>query len=538
MSGLGSVIPPHQCDECSGYARSIADSQTEITGVALEEVVAALSLVTDLAMGLPFETGLAVCRVAVALAEEAGLDDAGRARVYHVALLRHVGCTAENSGFAEIVGDDIAFRAGSARLDATSPRALGGYMLGHLFRTRGLVGTAAKLASMAAQRDRFQEGVLAVCEVGELLARHLGLGEDVQRDLLLVSERWDGKSFLKRAHGEEVPVGVRVVQVAECASVYDALGGPEAAAAVVRERAGGAFDPRLAELFASRARALLTPPEGSLWDAVVERAPARGARLSGEPLDAALAAMAEFADLKSPYTVGHSTGVAALAEGAAQAAAMSEADAALLRRAALVHDVGRVAVPSPIWEKAGALSPDEWERVRLHPYHGERVLARSPGLARLAAIASRHHERCDGSGYHRGLDRGALSPAARILAAADACHAMGEERPHRAALAPDAVAAELNRGVKAGSLDADAVECVLVAAGRRPRRRRPQVAGLTARELEVLQLIARGRSTKQIAADLTITPKTADSHIQHIYSKLGVSTRAAATVFAMHHGLT
>jgi putative nucleotidyltransferase with HDIG domain len=479
-------------------------------------------------MGLPLESGLAVCRVATALADEAGLEQAERSRVHQLALLRHIGCTAENQGFGEIVGDDIAFRAGAATVDATTPRALGGYMLGRLFRRHGLIGTAAKLASMAAQRDRFQEGVLAVCEVGELLAAHLGLDEQVQNDLLLVNERWDGRSFLKRAREEEVPISVRVVQVAECAAIFSVLVGPEAAIDAVRERAGSGLDPSLAKLCAP---ALLAPPDGSLWDAVVAASPAR---LHDEPLEGALAAVAEFADLKSPFTVGHSHGVADLAE---RAAAQAGVDTQLVRWSALVHDVGRVAVPSPIWEKPGPLSTDEWERVRLHPYHGERVLAPSPGLSRLAAIASRHHERCDGSGYHRGVDRGQLPPAARLLAAADACHAMGEARPHRAAFEPAAIAAELRREARAGRLDAEMVECVLAAAGHRPHRRREHVAGLTARELEVLRLIARGRSTKQVAAELVITPKTADSHIQHIYSKVGVSTRAAATVFAMHHGL-
>jgi HD-GYP domain-containing protein (c-di-GMP phosphodiesterase class II) len=477
-------------------------------------------------MGLPLESGLAVCVVATALAEEAGLDDADRDRVHQLALIRHIGCTAENAGFAEIVGDDVAFRGGAATLDLTSPRVLGGHMVGHLYRRHGLVGTASKLASMVAQRDRFQEGVLAVCEVGELLAAHLGLGEEIQNDLLLINERWDGKSFLKRAREEEVPIAVRVVQVAECAAVYNGAGGPDAAIAVVRERAGGAFDPRLA--------ALVAPPllatDAPLWDAVVALGPKR----LHDELDGALAVVAEFADLKSPYTVGHSQGVAALAERAAEQAGI---EPQLVRRSALVHDVGRVAVPSPIWEKPGPLTTDEWERVRLHPYHGERVLARSPGLNRLAAVASRHHERCDGTGYHRGLDRGALPPAARLLAVADACHAMGEDRPHRPALAPEQIAAELRAAARAGHLDGELVECVLTAAGHQPRRRREHVAGLTARELEVLRLIARGRSTKEVAAELVITPKTADSHIQHIYSKLGVSTRAAATVFAMHHGL-
>jgi len=478
-------------------------------------------------MGLPLETGLAVCCVATALAEEAGLADEERDRVHQLALIRHIGCTAENAGFAEIVGDDVAFRGGAAQLDVSSPRVLGGHVVGHLYRAHGLIGTAGKLAAMVAQRDRFQEGVLAVCEVGELLAAHLGLGEEIQNDLLLINERWDGKSFLKRAREEEVPIAVRVVQVAECAALYHGAAGPEAAVSVVRGRAGSAFDPRLAGLVAPP----MLATDGPLWDEVVARAPAR---LHDEPLDGALAVVAEFADLKSPYTVGHSQGVAALAERAAEQAGI---ETQLVRWSALVHDVGRVAVPSPIWEKPGPLTTDEWERVRLHPYHGERVLARSPGLNRLAAVASRHHERCDGSGYHRGLDRGALPPAARLLAVADACHAMSEARPHRRPLPPETIAAELRSAARAGHLDGDLVECVLAAAGHQPRRRREHVAGLTARELEVLRLIARGRATKQVAAELVITPKTADSHIQHIYSKLGVSTRAAATVFAMHHGL-
>jgi DNA-binding CsgD family transcriptional regulator len=190
-----------------------------------------------------------------------------------------------------------------------------------------------------------------------------------------------------------------------------------------------------------------------------------------------------------------------------------------------------------VWGKPGPLTADDWERVRLHPYLSERVLARSSGLAALAELASLHHERCDGSGYHRGLDGRSLPYPARVLAAADAFHAMTEPRPHRGALAPEAAAAELRAESRAGRLDSDAVEAVVAAAGGRPRRRRDQVAGLTERELGVLQLLARGLSTKQIAEKLVISPKTADTHIQHIYGKVGVSTRAGATVFAMRHGL-
>jgi HD-GYP domain-containing protein (c-di-GMP phosphodiesterase class II) len=512
---------------------------TVATRVSRAEVVGALSLATDAAMGQPLESGLGICRLALALADAAGLDDSERDRIYYMALLRHVGCTAESHSFAEIVGDELDFRAGAMNIDATNPRAMGPYMLRHLVRANGLMGAAGKMLQMAGQRDRFQEGVVAVCEVAELLAGQLGLDEQVQRDLLLGVERWDGKGFLKRAGGEEVPVAVRVVQIAECASVYNGLGGADAATDVVRDRAGTAFDPRLAELFATHASELLASvqDDDSHWDAVMAAAPADDVPLSGDRLGDALRTVSTFADLKSPFTVDHSTGVAELAHAAALQAGRPSADAEALRCAALVHDLGRVAVSSTIWEKQGSLSADEWERVRLHPYHTERFLSRSPGLASLASTASLHHERCDGSGYHRSADARSLPFPARLLAAADSYHAMREPRPHRAALSADAAAAQLRDEARAGRLDADAVDCVLAAAGERPRRRRAEVAGLTAREVEVLRLLARGLATKQIAAQLVISPKTADSHIQHIYSKLGVSTRAAATVFAMRHDL-
>jgi HD-GYP domain-containing protein (c-di-GMP phosphodiesterase class II) len=242
-------------------------------------------------------------------------------------------------------------------------------------------------------------------------------------------------------------------------------------------------------------------------------------------------------DLKSPSTVGHSAGVARLAEAAARAAGLPDAEATLLRRSGLVHDIGRVSVASTIWEKPGPLTRDEWERVRLHAYQTERVLDHSPALSQLAATAALHHERCDGSGYHRGVGVTALSRGARLLAAADAFHAMTEPRPHRPPLEPEAAIVQLRAEARAGCHDGDAAEAIIAAAGGRPRRRPEHVAGLTAREIEVLALLARGRSVKQIATDLVIAPKTADSHVQRVYRKISVSTRAAATVFAMRHDL-
>ena len=276
--------------------------------------------------------------------------------------------------------------------------------------------------------------------------------------------------------------------------------------------------------------------ERSVWEETLALEPAPRLVLEDEAIDRALAAMGDFADLVSPYLVGHSAGVAELAAAAARRCHFDAADVAATRRAALVHDVGRVAVSAHVWQKATTLTPDEWERVRLHAYHSERVLTRSPFLAALAPVATSHHERLDGAGYHRGATAATLSPPARLLAAADAYHAMTEPRPHREALSPQQAADALGREAGDGRLDAGSVAAVLEAAGHRaPRVERP--AGLTQREAEVVTLLARGFQTKQVARTLGISAKTADHHVQNAYAKIGVSTRASAALFAMEHGL-
>lgn len=302
-------------------------------------------------------------------------------------------------------------------------------------------------------------------------------------------------------------------------------------------RAGGAFDPAIAALLAEEAAAILAlDGERPAWEEVLAAEPGPGLTLDGPAVEEALAAMGDFVDLAYTCLVGHAAGVAELAAAAARRLGLPAADVVAVRRAARVHDVLRVAVSALIWQKAGPLTPDEWERVRLHAYHSERVLCRSPFLAALAPIASSHHERMDGSGYHRGATAVALPPAARLLAAADADHAMTEPRPHREALPPQRAADLFSREAREGRLDADSVAAVLKAAGHAaPRLPRP--AGLTEREAEVVALLARGLQTKQIARALGISAKTADRHVQNADAKIGVSTRAAAALFAMRHGL-
>jgi HD-GYP domain-containing protein (c-di-GMP phosphodiesterase class II)/DNA-binding CsgD family transcriptional regulator len=312
----------------------------------------------------------------------------------------------------------------------------------------------------------------------------------------------------------------------------------DAAVAVARERSGSQFDPELVEVFCADAPLLFSDLDSlTTWPAVIDAEPALEIVLSDDELESALEAIADFTDLKSPWTIGHSRGVADLACAATEIYGVSDVDAKLVRRAGLVHDLGRLGVSNAIWDKRGPLTAAELERVRLHPYLTERMLASSVALAPIGAIAVQHHERLDGSGYPRGLSGDAITPAGRILAAADAYHAMTEARPHRAARGAEEAAAELRSGVRQARFDGDAAESVLQAAGHPAKRRRDWPGGLTSREIEVLRLLVRGLSNKEIAEQLVISRKTAGSHVEHIYTKIGASNRAQASLFAIKHGL-
>jgi HD-GYP domain-containing protein (c-di-GMP phosphodiesterase class II) len=508
--------------------------------VRAAEVMAALSLATDLAIGVPLEHGLHSTLLAMRLGERLGVDADTASQTYYACLLFYVGCTADAEAAAETFGDDdaLATYAMPARF-GSPPEMVAGIM-------RALAKSGSPPPMRAVQMVRgmpraareFKGHVTAFCEVAQMLTDRLGLPASMQGLFAYLVERWDGRGLPGRARHEEIPLPVRIASVARDAAFQRMLGGAEFAAGVIRGRAGGAFDPAVAIPLADAAAELLAlDDDASAWEETLACEPGPQLALEAEAIDRALGAMGDFADLASPYLVGHSAGVAELATAAARRCRLEAADLVQIRRGALVHDLGRVAVPVRIWQKAAPLTPDDWERVRLHAYHSERVLARSPFLAALAAVASFHHERLDGSGYHRGAAVAEITPPARLLAAADAYHAMTEPRPHRAALAPRQAAETLGREAGAGRLDRDAVTAVLEVAGQRvPRIERP--AGLTQREAEVIALLARGLQTKQVARRLGISVKTADHHVQNAYAKIGVSTRAAAALFAMQHGLT
>ena len=501
------------------------------------ELVAALCLATDLGMGFPFEHGLHSTLIAMRLADRLGLDRETVSQTYYACLLSHSGCTTDAHVTAQVYGDSLTTHLHPV-MYGSGRQALAG-----LIRALPDPGSAGPVRAFQVARRlpklaREQRPHLAaMCEVAGMLADGVGLPPSVAGHLGYLMERWDGWGPLRRAKGEEIPLPMRIVHLAVDAAFQRLLGGEERVVQLVRERAGHAFDPEVAACLVDDAKQILAlDARASVWEETLDREPRPRLSLEGKALDRGLAAMGNFADLISPYLTGHSTGVADLAAAAAQRCRVDEAGVVALRRAALVHDLGRVAVHPRIWQKRGPLSADEWEQVRLHPYHSERVVSRSEFLAVLAPVAGAHHERLDGSGYHRGAAGAQLTVPARVLAAADAYWAMTAPRPYREPLPPEQAADELAREASAGRLDADAVTAVLAAAGQQvPRLERP--AGLTEREARVVGMLARGLQTKEIARALGISSKTADHHIQNAYRKIGVSTRAAATLFAMEHGL-
>lgn len=513
------------------------------TCLRLADVIASLSLATDLAMGQPPAFALRACVLAVRVGEALGLDDAGLAEVYYQALLRYIGCNAETYAQAALYGDELALRRDFALADSGNAGQVLKLLAGHIRRANAGAGplhVSAVLAhGLLTARSVARDAFAGHCEVAQRLAERLGFGPSVLGALGQLYERWDGHGLPHGIKGEAIAPSVRIVSLVQDAAALCDAHGPDAAIATVRQRSGSAYDPAFAQRFCAIAPALLgsVAAEPS-WDEILALEPQPHVVLSEERFDAACLAMADFADLKSPFALGHSRAVAELAAEAARRGGLTQRDAVLVRRAGLLHDIGSVAVSAAIWCKPGALSRTELEQVRLHAYYTERILAQPAALSELGAIAGHHHERIDGSGYHRAVRGAAIAPAAKILAAGDAYQAMLEPRPHRPARAPDEAARELRADARAGRLDGDAVAAVLNAAGHQgARARRESVAGLTERELDVLRLLARGHSTKAIGAELRIAAKTADNHIQSIYGKVAVSTRAGATLFAMEHGL-
>ena len=491
--------------------------------------------------GLPPETAMRACVIGTALARKLDLPEAEVSDTFYATLLLHVGCTALAHETAVAFGDDLTVNSAVAKTNFADPRDLFRTMIPEATRGMPPVARARAAAFIVTRGKAFgKQFDTGSCEVARETARRIGLGIGVQRVLYEVHEWWNGGGAPRGLEGEEIALPARIARLATDAALFNDLGGRELAADALGRRSGGMLDPAVVDAFLANDTELLDDATAhDPRERILEVEPEPVIQKEGAELRDVARAFGDIADLKTPYTHGHSSAVATLACAAADRLRLDSTTRSQLEVAALLHDLGRVGISNAIWEKPGPLTAAEWEQVRMHPYHSERILATSRSLEPVAPIAGMHHERLDGSGYHRGCRGRDIPVACRILAAADAFQAMTQPRPHREALTADHAQEELATASRAGQFDPDAVAAVLEAAGQqRPGRRRDlRPAGLSEREVEVLRLVAEGCSNRELARRLYISPRTADHHVQHIYTKIGVSSRAAAALFALEHDL-
>ncbi|WP_101948095.1 HD domain-containing phosphohydrolase [Mycobacterium sp. 3519A] len=502
------------------------------------EVLAALSVAVDLGLGQPAEHMLRSALIATRLADRMGLPESQRECVYYSTLIMWIGCHADSHEYARWFGDDISVRRSSYLVD-WSGLPYQRFLLTNIRHGESLLQRLKTISTLYVNaRGHISHLIHSHCTSAALLADRIGLSTDVQTALSYTFERFDGGGLPNGAAGEDIPIEMRVAQVADMVEVHQREYGTVGAVAMARSRRGGQFDPAVVDAFTSDAEPLLAvPATGDVWAMALQQAPDRHTKLDEHALDDLLVAIGDFVDLKCPFTLGHSRATAQLAADAASAAGLDGDAVRLTRRAAHIHDIGRIGVSNQIWSKPGELTMAEFERMRLHPYLTERILHRVPGLKDVASVAANHHECLDGSGYPRGLAARQLTMPDRILAAAVSYQSALEPRPYREAMSPEGAARRLRKRVTDGELDDVTADAVLHVAGHGPRKTTPRPDGLTAREVDVLRLVAQGASNKQIAGKLVISEKTARNHVERTYAKIGVSNRIGASMYALERGL-
>ncbi len=504
----------------------------------------ALAYATDLATGHSRDFALRSCVLAMRYADAAKLDNDTRRAVFHQALLRYIGCNADTHLLSAAWGDEIALRRELRQIDIGNRAEFVELFVRAI--KRKFAGASPEELGAAVERGLAEAPQVNIpilsghCEVAQRIAERIGLPGEIRENLGQIYERWDGKGLPRGLSGNAVKFPVRLVTMAQDAIALNDHHGFEAMKEMIAGRAGGGYESELVDLFLTHAEQLFDGLDGPVDRAtILALEPAPHGMLDEKSCEEAYIAIADMIDMRMPHTFGHSRAVALLAGDAAKHAGLPASDVRDVRWAAYTHDIGELAVPVSTWMRAGPLTERETDTAHLHPYHGERALVSLGGAGNaIAALVLRHHERLDGTGYHRYAKAPDLSPASRILAAAEAFQTSREERPYRAALGDEAAAAKLRAAVREGRLCAEAAEAVLTCAGQSARREAPErLAGLTPREIEVLRLIAAGYTAKEAARKLEIAPKTADNHIQNLYSKIGVSTRAGAALYALERGL-
>jgi HD-GYP domain-containing protein (c-di-GMP phosphodiesterase class II)/DNA-binding CsgD family transcriptional regulator len=513
------------------------------------DVLGALSLAGDMAMGLRAGHGVRATYIGMRIADRLGLTPAQRVDLFYAELLMDAGCTAwASQTAAAILSDDIAARRQFYFLsDPSDPRDLLRWLAGYMAAGERLDRRLRRSIDFAMHGREFMvEALRNTGETAARLARRLDRPPGVQEGLRFAFEQWDGGGPYER-RADAIPLISRIVYATVFLEVIHQLSGREAALQLGRGRRGKTLDPTVVDAFLSVSTDSDFWPgleDEAVWDVVCDMEPESPYRfVDPRNLDDAARAFADFADLKSFFTAGHSRRVADLSERLATSLGVAPEHVAEIRRAALLHDIGLVAVPSFVLHKpTSRLAVAEWETLRLHPYYSQRILARVPAFGAAGDLVASHHERPDGQGYPRGVRGEQIPLGARVLSVADAFDELTHDGPDGPGLEAGPSLQAVVR--EAGSrFDRDVVEAlrkvldVSAPALLAPPARHEWPAGLTDREVEVLRLLATGASRRDMAERLSVSEHTIRHHLEHIYTKLDVRTRVEATLFALEHNL-
>lgn len=429
--------------------------------IRLSEIICALSHALDVTEGQPMGHAERSCAIGLRIADAAGLEDDLRSSLFYALLLKDAGCSSTSATTTQVMGaDDFTAKRELRLLDGAGPAHSLRYLSRNLAPGAPLRQKVRHLRALVAfGTDGARELASLRCERGANVARAIDLDEEVARAIHELDEHWDGHGYPAGLAGDRISPLSRVMCLAQAMELFWQQGGAPAACAVARERAGTWFDPALVEAIrAFEHDAEFWASLGATDVAALEPAD-RVLRADDARLDRVATAFAAIVDAKSPYTASHSAGVAEIADGIATTMGLDAASRRMLRRAGLLHDVGKLGVSNQILDKPAKLTDDEWTSMRRHPELSRIILNPVPALRDVARLALEHHERMDGSGYPRGLSAAQLSLPSRILQVADVAEALSAERPYRAALGVDEVLG-IMRAEAGVQLDAGAFEAL------------------------------------------------------------------------------
>nr|WP_235919080.1 HD-GYP domain-containing protein [Aureimonas psammosilenae] len=436
----------------------------------LSELLGALSYALDLTEGQPIGHCVRATWIGLRIGRQMGLPDAELWELYYTVMLKDLGCSSNAARICELyMSDDISFKRDSKTLGESLPKVLG-FIMSHTGQRSALGARLRAILHIVQNGSRIVDEIIETrCQRGAQIAAKLRFPVAVSRGIYSLDEHWNGGGRPDRLAGEAIPLYARIALLAQVVDVFHQAAGREAALAEVRARSGAWFDPALVASFEEAARdeafwQILSSPD--IGDTVFHLEPGFGSIVLDEVyLDDIAEAFAEVIDSKSPFTSGHSERVAAYAVLVATELGYAPDRLRWLRRAALLHDIGKLGVSNAILDKNGKLDTEEWTAMRQHASESQSILSRVPAFAEMANVGGAHHERLDGKGYPLGLSAEKIDLDTRIVTVADVFDALTADRPYRAAM-PTERALDIMRADVGTAFDPLCFDALLRAIGR------------------------------------------------------------------------